>query len=143
VIYQSLEQQLIVAKTLWRGQSWPGANDGIPLAQSFDFGDKAPYAAFDEIDVDSHPRSHANRKDLAAMVRRPKRPRVSGRRPTADRLPITRLSMATTGDIGVNLKTSHGTGDARARSAFRFSGSTAALASTGGPGATGHGAWLN
>ena len=42
---------------------------GLPLAQSFNLTDKAPYAAFDPLDVDALiKQAKENRKDLAALV---------------------------------------------------------------------------
>jgi outer membrane protein TolC len=113
VDYQSLEQQLIVAKNALEKDKLALARTiGIPLAQSFDLADKAPYAAFDEIDVDKAIReAHANRKDLAAMVEEAKAAEEQRKAATADRLPTLAFN-GDYGDIGVNLKTSHGTGDA-------------------------------
>src|SRR5208337_2522560 len=70
VDYQSLQQQLIVAQnSLEKDKLALARAIGLPLAQSFTLTDKAPYAAFDRIDVDAAIReAHANRKDLAAMV---------------------------------------------------------------------------
>ncbi|MFY9856103.1 MAG: TolC family protein [Terracidiphilus sp.] len=113
VDYQSLEQKLIVAKNALEKDKLALARAiGIPLAQSFNLADKAPYAAFDEIDVDKAIRdAHANRKDLAAMVEQAKAAEQQRKAATADRLP-TITANADYGDIGVNPKTSHGTGDA-------------------------------
>ena len=74
VDYQSLEQQLIVARnSLEKDKLALARVIGLPLAQSFTLTDNAPYAAFDQIDVDAaiH-QAHANRKDLAAMVEQTK-----------------------------------------------------------------------
>ena len=113
VDYQSLEQQLIVAKNALEKDKLALARTiGLPLAQSFTLADKAPYAEFDQIDVEKAIRdAHANRKDLAAMVEQTKAAEQQRKAATADRLPT--LSFAGDyGDIGVNLKKSHGTGDA-------------------------------
>ena len=69
-ITRSLEQQLIVAQNALEKDKLALARTiGLPLAQKFNLTDKAPYAAFDEMDVDATIReAHANRKDLAAMV---------------------------------------------------------------------------
>jgi outer membrane protein TolC len=113
VDYQSLEQQLIVARNALEKDKLALARTiGIPLAQSFNLADKAPYAAFDEIDVDKAiSEAHANRKDLAAMVEQTKAAEEQRKAATADRLPTLTFN-GDYGDIGVNLKTSHGTGDA-------------------------------
>ncbi len=113
VDYQSLQQQLIVARNALEKDKLALARTiGLPLAQSFTLADKAPYAAFDAIDVDKAIReAHANRKDLAAMVEQTKAAEQQRKAATAYRLP--KLTFAGDyGDIGVNPKSSHGTGDA-------------------------------
>jgi outer membrane protein TolC len=110
---QSLEQQLIVARNALEKDKLALARViGLPLAQSFTLADKAPYAVFDQIDVDAaiH-QAHANRKDLAAMVEQTRAAEQQRKAATADRLPTLTFN-GDYGDIGVNLKTSHGTGDA-------------------------------
>ena len=110
---QSLEQQLIVARNAREKDKLALARViGLPLAQSFTLADKAPYAAFDQLDVDATIRqAHANRKDLAAMVEQAKAAGEQRKSATAGRLPTLTFN-GDYGDIGVNLKTSHGTGDA-------------------------------
>jgi outer membrane protein TolC len=112
VDYQSLEQQLIVVKnSLEKDKLALARTIGLPLAQSFTLADKAPYAAFDELDVDATIRqAHANRKDLAAMVEQVKAAEEQRKSATADRLPTLSLA-ADYGDIGVNIRHSHGTED--------------------------------
>ena len=113
VDYQSLEQQLIVVRnSLEKDKLALARTIGLPLAQSFTLADKAPYAAFDQIDVDKAIReAHANRRDLAAMVEQSKAAEQQRKAAAAGRLPT--LSFAGDyGDIGVNPKSSHGTGDA-------------------------------
>jgi outer membrane protein TolC len=113
VDYQSLQQQLIVAKnSLEKDKLALARTIGLPLAQSFNLTDKAPYQAFDELDVEATIRqAHANRKDLAAMVEQVKAAQQQRKAATADRLPTLKFS-GDYGDIGVNLAHSHGTGDA-------------------------------
>jgi outer membrane protein TolC len=113
VDYQSLQQQLIVARNaLAKDKLALARTIGLPLAQSFTLADKAPYAVFDEIDVDKAIReAHANRKDLAAMVEQVKAAEQQRKAATADRLPTLTFA-GDYGDIGVNPKSSHGTGDA-------------------------------
>ena len=54
VDYQSLEQQLIVAQNgLEKDKLALARTIGLPLAQKFNLTDKAPYAAFDQLDVDA------------------------------------------------------------------------------------------
>ncbi|MGA3082650.1 MAG: TolC family protein [Terracidiphilus sp.] len=110
---QSLDQQLIVAQNALEKDKLALARTiGLPLAQSFTLADKAPYAAFDEIDVDKAIReAHANRKDLAAMVEQAKAAEEQRKAATADRLPTLKFD-GDYGDIGVNVASSHGTGDA-------------------------------
>jgi outer membrane protein TolC len=110
---QSLEQQLIVARNALEKDKLALARViGLPLEQSFTLADKAPYAIFDQIDVDAAIRqAHANRKDLAAMVEQTRAAEQQRKTATADRLPTLNFA-GDYGDIGVNLKTSHGTGNA-------------------------------
>lgn len=110
VDYQSLQQQLIVARNAVEKDKLALARTiGLPLAQNFTLTDKAPYAAFDLIDVNQAiAQAHANRKDLAALVEQAKGALEQRKAATAERYPA--LSMAADyGDIGVNLGNSHGT----------------------------------
>lgn len=113
VDYQSLEQQLIVARNALEKDKLALARTiGLPLAQSFTLADKAPYSAFDLIDVNQAiAQAHANRKDLAALVEQAKGAQEQRKAATAERYPALTLS-ADYGDIGVNLGNSHGTVDA-------------------------------
>jgi outer membrane protein TolC len=114
VDYQSLEQQLIVAQNgLEKDKLALARVIGLPLAQKFNLVDTAPYAAFDLIDVDAAIRdAHANRKDLAAMVEKTKAVEEQRKSATAERLPTVAFA-GDYGDIGVNVRHSHGTGDAQ------------------------------
>ena len=116
---QSLEQQLIVAKNALEKDKLALARAiGLPLEQSFTLADKAPYAVFDQIDVDAAIRqAHADRKDLAAMVEQTKAAEQQRKAATAGRLPTLNLE-GDYGDIGVNVKTSHGTGNASGTLSF-------------------------
>ncbi len=110
---QSLEQQLIVARNALEKDKLALARTiGLPLAQSFTLADKAPYAVFDQLDVAAaiH-QAHLNRKDLAAMVEQAKAAEEQRKAATADRLPTVKIA-ADYGDIGVNVRHSHGTVDA-------------------------------
>jgi len=113
VDYQTLEQQLIVAKnSLAKDKLALARTIGLPLAQSFNLADKAPYQAFDSLDVEATIRqAHANRKDLAAMVETVKAAEQQRKAATADRFPTLAFD-GDYGDIGVNAMHSHGTGDA-------------------------------
>jgi outer membrane protein TolC len=113
VDYQSLEQQLIVARNaLEKDRLALARTIGIPLAQSFTLADKEPFAAFDQIDVEKLiADAEANRKDLAAMVEATKAAEDERKAATAERLPTVKFD-GDYGDIGVNPKSSHGTGNA-------------------------------
>jgi len=113
VDYQSLEQQQIVAQNALEKDKLALARTiGLPLAQSFTLSDTVPYAAFDQIDVDAAIRqAHANRKDLAAMVEQTHAAQEQRKAATAERFPTLKFE-GDYGDIGVNVNSSHGTGDA-------------------------------
>jgi outer membrane protein TolC len=113
VDYQSLEQQLIVAQNaLEKDRLALARTIGLPLAQKFNLVEKAPYAAFDQLDIDATIRqAHANRKDLAAMVEQTKAAEEQRKAATADRFPTLKADLDY-GDIGVNVRHSHGTVDA-------------------------------
>lgn len=112
VDYQSLQQQLIVAQnSLEKDKLALARTIGLPLAQKFNLTDKAPYVAFDQLDVEATIRqAHANRKDLAAMLEQTKAAEQQRKAATADRFPTLSFS-GDYGDIGVNLSHSHGTED--------------------------------
>jgi len=114
VDYQSLQQQLIVAQnSLEKDKLALARVIGLPLDQKFQLSDKAPYYVFDHLDVDATiKQAHANRKDLAAMVEQTKAAEEQRRGATADRYPTLKVD-ADYGDIGVNVRHSHGTGDAQ------------------------------
>jgi outer membrane protein TolC len=113
VDYQSQQQQLIVAQNALEKDKLALARTiGLPLAQSFTLTDRAPYAAFDQIDIEKAIReAHDHRKDLAAMAEQVKVAQEQRKAATADRLPTLKFD-GDYGDIGVNVKTSHGTGNA-------------------------------
>jgi outer membrane protein TolC len=110
VDYQTLEQQLIVAQNaLAKDRLALARTIGLPLAQKFNLADKAPYAAFDLIDVDTTiKQAHANRKDLAAMMEQTRAAEEQRKAATADRYPTLKADVDY-GDIGVNVRHSHGT----------------------------------
>jgi outer membrane protein TolC len=115
VDYQSLEQQLIVAQNaLEKDRLALARTIGLPLAQKFNLVDKAPYAAFDQIDVDTTiKQAHANRKDLAALMEQTRAAEEQRKAATADRYPTLKTDVDY-GDIGVNVRHSHGTVNASA-----------------------------
>jgi len=114
VDYQSLQQQLIVAQnSLEKDKLALARAIGLPLDQKFSLSDKAPYGVFDHLDIDATiKQAHANRKDLAAMVEQMKAAEEQRKGATADRYPTIKVD-ADYGDIGVNVRHSHGTGDAQ------------------------------
>lgn len=113
VDYQSLQQQLIVAQNaLSKDRLALARTIGLPLDQKFTLTDKAPYAAFDDIDVHKAiEEAHANRKDLAALVEQAKAAEQQRKAATAERYPTFKFD-GDYGDIGVNVAHSHGTVDA-------------------------------
>ncbi len=115
VDYQSLEQQLIAATdSLKKDKLALARTIGLPLAQSFNLTDKAPYAPFDELDADKLiEQAKANRKDLAALVEETAAAVEQRKAATDARLPSVSVE-ADYGDIGTTLAHSHGTVDATA-----------------------------
>ena len=113
VDYQSLQQQLIVAQNnLEKDKLALARVIGMPLDQKYNLADKSPYAPFDHLDVEATiKQAHANRKDLAAMVEQTAAAEQQRKAATADRFP-TITANADYGDIGVNVRHSHGTADA-------------------------------
>jgi len=115
VDYQSLEQQLIAAQNaLEKDRLALQRAIGMPLDQSFNLTDKAPYAPFDGLDADALiKQAKENRKDLAALVEVTAAAAEQRKAATAARLPTVEAD-ADYGDIGATLGHSHGTVDATA-----------------------------
>jgi outer membrane protein TolC len=115
VDYQSLEQQQIAAQSALEKDKLALARTiGLPLEQSFNLTDKAPYAPFDALDVDALiKQAKENRKDLAALVEVTAADAEKRKAATAARLPTVEAD-ADYGDIGATLGHSHGTVDATA-----------------------------
>ena len=110
VDYQTLQQRLIVAQNaLEKDRLALARTIGLPLAQKFNLVDKAPYAAFDQFEVDATVRqAQANRKDLAAMSEQTRAAEEERKAATAERYPTVTANVDY-GDIGVNVGNSHGT----------------------------------
>jgi outer membrane protein TolC len=110
---QSLQQQLISAQNAVEKDKLALARViGLPLAQKFELADRAPYAAFDQPTVQEAIRQAlANRKDRAASAEQTKAAEDQRKAATDDRLPTLKAD-ADYGDIGVNVRHSHGTVDA-------------------------------
>ena len=115
VDYQSLEQQLIAAENALEKDKLALARTiGLPLALKFNLSDKAPYAPFDALDADALiKQAKDNRKDLSALVEVTAAAAEQRKAATAARLPTVETD-ADYGDIGANLRHSHGTVDATA-----------------------------
>jgi outer membrane protein TolC len=115
VDYQSLEQQLIAAQdSLEKDKLALARTIGLPLAQSFNLTDTAPYAPFDQLDANALiQQAKANRKDLAALVEETAAAKDQRKAATAARFPTVETD-ADYGDIGTTLAHSHGTVDASA-----------------------------
>ena len=115
VDYQSLEQQLIAAQnSLDKDKLALARTIGLPLAQSFNLTDTAPYAPFDQLDADALiQQAKTNRKDLAALVEQTAAATDERKAATAARFPTVETD-ADYGDIGTTLAHSHGTVDADA-----------------------------
>lgn len=113
VDYQSLQQQLIVAKNTAEKDKLALAHIiGLPLAQKFELADQAPYAAFDQPDVQTAIKQALDtRKDRQASAEITKANEDQRKAATYDRLPTVKAD-ADYGDIGVNVRHSHGTVDA-------------------------------
>lgn len=113
VDYQTLQQQLIVAiNSRDKDKLALARTIGLPLGQKFELADKAPYTAFDQPDVQEAIRQAlANRKDRQASAELTKANEDQRKAATYDRLPTLKAE-ADYGDIGVNLRHSHGTVDA-------------------------------
>ena len=113
VDYQALEQRLIVAQNaLDKDKLALARTIGLPLEQTFHLTDTIPYAAYDNLNAKEliH-QAETNRKDLAALVEQTAAAEEQRKAATAARLPTVKVE-ADYGDIGVNVATSHGTGNA-------------------------------
>lgn len=113
VDYQSLQQQSIVAKnSLEKDKLALARAIGLPLEQRYSLADKAPYAPFDQLGLDEAlQQAHANRKDVAATAEQLRAAQEQSKAIAEQRLPTLTFN-GDYGDIGTNLATSHGTGNA-------------------------------
>ncbi|MGD0913241.1 MAG: TolC family protein [Terracidiphilus sp.] len=119
VDYQQQEQQLIAAQNALEKDKLALARTiGLPLEQKFTLTEKAPYAAFDQVDVNALiAQAQANRKDLAALVEQAAAAVDQRKAATDERLPTFKAN-ADYGDIGTTLAHSHGTVDATGTVSF-------------------------
>jgi outer membrane protein TolC len=113
VDYQTQQQNLIVAKNqLEKDKLALARTIGLPLEQKFELADKAPYSAFDQPDVQQEiKQALANRKDRQASAETTAADVAQRKAATDDRLPSLKVT-ADYGDIGVNVRSSHSTGNA-------------------------------
>lgn len=113
VDYQSLQQQQIAAEnSLEKDKLALARAIGLPLEQQFTLADKAPYSVFDQPDLAQAVKdAREHRRDLAAQAEVTHAAEDQRKAATDARLP--RIDVAADyGDIGVNPRHSHGTGDA-------------------------------
>jgi outer membrane protein TolC len=110
---QSLQQQLITALNAKEKDKLALARIiGLPMAQKFETEDKAPYAAFDQPNVQTAiKQALENRKDRKASAENTQATADQRKAATFDRLPSIKAE-ADYGAIGTNLSSSHGTVDA-------------------------------
>jgi outer membrane protein TolC len=110
VDYQSLQQQLISTNNAIEKDKLELARIiGLPVAQSFNLTEKAPYDTFDNMDVDALiKQALESRKDLAAMVEQTQAAQEQRKAATAARLPVV-TAETDYGVIGPTLGQSHGT----------------------------------
>ncbi len=113
VDYQTQQQTLISAQNQYEKDKIALARAiGLPLEQKFQLTDQAPYAALDNLDADTAVKQALDaRPDRKALQEQEKAAELSRKAATAERFPTVSFS-GDYGDIGVNLATSHGTGDA-------------------------------
>ena len=113
VDYQTLEQQLIVARNAFEKDKLALARTiGLPLEQNITLADKTPYGFFDQVDVEAVVRqAKTNRKDLAALFEQARASKEQRKAATAERYPTVKFA-GDYGDIGTTLAHSHGTGEA-------------------------------
>ena len=120
---QSLEQQLIAAQNALEKDKLALARTiGLPLAQKLHVADKAPYAVFDQLDLEAAiKQAHVNRKDLAAMVEQTNAAKEQRKAATADAAAHREASTPITATSASTLAHSHGTGDATGTLSVRCS----------------------
>jgi outer membrane protein TolC len=113
VDYQTQQQTLISAQNQYEKDKIALARTiGLPLEQSYELADQAPFKALDNVDVTAAVQQGlARRQDLQALQQQVEGAQASRSAATAERYPTIALS-ADYGDIGPNLGNSHGTFDA-------------------------------
>jgi outer membrane protein TolC len=113
VDYQTQQQTLISAQNQYEKDKIALARTiGLPLEQSYELADQAPFKALDNVDVNAAVQQGlARRQDLQALQQQVEGAQASRSAATAERYPTIGLS-ADYGDIGPTLGHSHGTFDA-------------------------------
>jgi outer membrane protein TolC len=113
VDYQTQEQTLISAQNQYQKDKIALARAiGLPLEQSYELADQAPFKALDNVDVNAAVQQGlARRQDLQALQQQVQGARSSRSAATAERYPTIAFS-GDYGDIGPTLGHSHGTFDA-------------------------------
>jgi outer membrane protein TolC len=113
VDYQTLQQALISAQNQFEKDKIALARAiGLPLEQKFTLPDQTPFASLDNLDPNALVgQAEAGRSDLKALGEQVQGAKESRSAATAERYP-TIVFEGDYGDIGVNVRNSHGTGDA-------------------------------
>jgi outer membrane protein TolC len=113
VDYQTQQQTLISATNQYEKDKIALARTiGLPLEQSYELADQAPFKALDNVDVSAAVQQGLSRRqDLQALQQQVAGAQASRSAATAERYPTISLS-ADYGDIGPTLGHSHGTFDA-------------------------------
>jgi outer membrane protein TolC len=113
VDYQTQQQTLISAQNQYQKDKIALARAiGLPLEQSYELADQAPFKALDNVDVNAAVQQGlARRQDLQALQQQVEGAKGSRSAATAERYPTISFS-GDYGDIGPTLGHSHGTFDA-------------------------------
>ncbi|WP_236656975.1 TolC family protein [Acidisarcina polymorpha] len=113
VDYQTQQQSLISAQNQFEKDKIALARAiGLPLEQKFILSDQAPYAVLDDLNPESLvSQAIGSRSDLKALTEDVNGAKDQRSAATAERYPTIDFQ-GDYGDIGVNLRHSHGTGDA-------------------------------
>lgn len=113
VDYQTQQQTLISAQNAFEKDKIALARAiGLPLAQKYVATEKVPFAPLEHIDrAQAVSEALANRKDLQALEQKVQAAQHARKAATYERLPVVKFS-GDYGDIGINVRKSHGTGDA-------------------------------
>jgi outer membrane protein TolC len=113
VDYQTPQQTLISAQNQYQKDKIALARAiGLPLEQSYELADQAPFKALDNVDVNAAVQQGlARRQDLQALQQQVEGARATRSAATAERYPTIAFS-GDYGDIGPTLGHSHGTFDA-------------------------------